>query len=124
MPSETTPAKETEKDKKKKKSLEGQTAGMKPTPAPTPPGLSAQAAFDRTRASTEEGGKRAAAEAGVANALVQAKVQPTADTPERRAEAWAKANGKVLGIGNRAAFFGKIKQGLSPEAAWKAVGGK
>jgi hypothetical protein len=64
------------------------------------------------------------AEEAVAAAQVQARVQPTMDTPERRADAWVKANGKTLGIGNRAAYFKKIKEGLSPADAWKAVGGK
>lgn len=132
MPNETTAADEKKKKKEEKKSLEAQTEGMKPSPSPspkpspkpTPPGVTAQQAFDRTRQSVTEEGKRAAAEQAVAEAEVRERVQPTVDTPERRAEAWVKANGKVLGIGNRAAYFKKIKEGLSPADAWKAVGGK
>ena len=125
MPNETTLA--DEKKKKEKKSLEGQTAGIKPSPSPSPKpaGVTAQQASDRAQVHQgTEGGKRAVAEEAVAKAEVQARVQPTMDTPERRADAWVKANGKTLGIGNRAAYFKKIKEGLSPADAWKAVGGK
>ena len=124
MPSETVLSAE---EQKKKKSLEGQTAGMKPTPAPkatpSPLPISSVTAADRTK-QTVEGRGRALAEEGVLAAEVQAKVQPVMDTPEKRADDWVKANGKTLGIGNRAAYFRKIKEGLAPAAAWKAVGGK
>lgn len=129
MPSETTPAdekKKKEEDEKKKKSLAGQTEGMKPTPAAkTSAGPTSSQAYDRThRHIGDEAGKRAVAEEAVAAAEVQARVQPVMDTPEKRADDWIKANGKALGLGNRAAFFNKIKQKMSPEEAWKAVGGK
>lgn len=124
MPSETTESKE---KNKKKKSLEGQSQGLKPSPSPSPkpsptPATDFATAHDRTRGAWTEGGQRAATEEAVSKALVTEKVQPKVDTPERRAEAWAKANKVNFGLGGAPKFYRLIKEGKTPEEAARQMG--
>lgn len=116
--------KEEEDKKKSDSSLDSQIKALEPAPLPKTEGPTSADAKARSEAKhgykTGEA-KRARSEDAVAAALVKDSVQPTVQTPERKAEAWAKSRNIQFGLGGAPQFYRMVKMfvgdGMTPEQA-------